>query len=114
MHRLFTALHTEALRDILEFLFDRDVVKTLANGKLAVNSLLRDVKVLHVEETILANALNECLRELLLALGGAEQAEVQSDEICPVKIFLRNVLSNHVSPRQQLFAKLTFVSGTKS
>lgn len=79
---------TEALGNILQLLLHRQVVETLSNRELAVDALLRDIEVLHVEEPIFAHALDECLGELLLALGRAEQAKVEGDEVRPVKIFL--------------------------
>ena len=80
---------TQALRNILQLLLYGQVVKTLANRELSVDAFLGDVEVLHVEETILPHALDECLCELFLALRRAEETEVQSDEICPFEIFLQ-------------------------
>ena len=50
--------------------------------------LLGDVEVLHVEETVLAYALDQRLRELLLSFGSTKETEVQSNQISPVEILL--------------------------
>ena len=82
------AAHTEALRDVLELLLERELVEALAERELPVHTLLGDVEVLHVEEAVLAHGLQEGLRKLLLALRGSEQAEVESDKVCPIEVFL--------------------------
>ena len=82
------AAHTEALRDVLELLLERELVEALAERELPVHTLLGDVEVLHVEEAILAHGLQEGLRQLLLALRGAIEAEVERDKVRPVEIFL--------------------------
>ena len=65
-----------------------DLVELLADRELAVDALLRDVEVLHVEEAILANGPDELRSELLVALRGAVPAEVESDEVGPVEVLL--------------------------
>ena len=82
------ARRTEVLRHILQLFLDRELVELLAERELAVDTLLRDVEVLHVEEAVLANALDERLRELLLALRGGIKTEVERDKVRPVQIFL--------------------------
>ena len=84
------AAHTEALRDVLELLLEGQLVKLFAKCELAVDALLRDVEVLHVEEPILADGLDERLRELLLALGRREEAEVESEQRRPVEVLLED------------------------
>ena len=81
---------TEARRDILKLLLKRKLVELLAERELAVDALLRNVEVLHVEETILANSLDESVRELLVPLGRSIQTEVESDEVRPIKVLLRS------------------------
>ena len=82
------ARRTEVLRHILQLFLDRELVELLAERELAVDTLLRDVEVLHVEEAVLANSLDERLRELLLALRGGIKTEVERDKVCPVQMFL--------------------------
>lgn len=61
----------------------------LPNRKLTIDAFLRDIEVLHVEEAIFANTLNQRLGQLLLALRSAKEAEVDSDEVSPIKLFLQ-------------------------
>lgn len=79
---------TKTLRDVLQLLLQREVIEAFADSKLTINTLLRDVEPLHVEETILANSLDQRLSELLLPLGSVEQTQIDGDEICPVEVFL--------------------------
>lgn len=81
-------LLTKSLRDILELLIQRGLVQLFADGELTVYTLLRDVEVLHVEEPILADRLNERLRKLLLALWGVVQTQVDGDQVRPIKVCL--------------------------
>lgn len=107
------ATHTKALRDVLELLLERELVEALAERELPVHTLLGDVEVLHVEEAILAHGLQECLRQLLLALRGSEQAEVEGDEVRPVEVLLRTFRSVLFLIDSNARRRLTLVSGTK-
>ena len=49
---------TQSYRNVLEFLLQRQLVELLSNGELPVHAFLRDVEVLHVEESILADRLD--------------------------------------------------------
>ena len=71
-------------------LIKRKFIKLFPQCKLSINTLLRNVEVLHVEETILANSLDESVRELLVPLGRSIQTEVESDEVRPIKVLLRS------------------------
>ena len=53
---------TEALGYIFQLLFQRQLIELLAERELAVNALLRDIEILHVEEAILAHSPNELCR----------------------------------------------------
>ena len=64
---------TKSLWDVLQLLLERSLVESLAERELTVDALLRDVEVLHVEETFLADGVNEGLCELLLAFCSAVQ-----------------------------------------
>jgi hypothetical protein len=55
---------------------------------LAIDALLGNVEVLDIEEAFLAEGGDESLCELLLALRGVVQGEVESDELSPVEVFL--------------------------
>ena len=66
---------------ILQLLLRWDLIEALANGELTINSLLRDVKVLDIKEALLANALKQYLRELLLAFGSTVQREVDRQKV---------------------------------
>lgn len=79
---------TEALGSILQLLVQRRLVQVLADGKLPVDTLLRDVEVLYIEEPVLAHSLDEALRELLLALWRAVEAEVDGDKVSPIEVLL--------------------------
>ena len=81
---------TEVGRNVLQLLLERKVVELLPERELAVDALLADVEVLHVEEPILADGLDERLRELLLALGRREEAEVESEQRRPVEVLLED------------------------
>ena len=70
------------------FLVQRRLVELLPDGELAVHALLGDVEALHVEEPILAHRADERLRELLPAFGRLVLAEVNGDEVGPIKVFL--------------------------
>lgn len=65
-----------------------EIVKVTADGELAVYALLGDVEVLDVEETLLANGGDEGVGELLLALRGGVEGEVDGDQVGPVKVGL--------------------------
>lgn len=60
----------------------------LADSKLPIDTLLRDVEVLHIEEPVLAHSLDEALRELFVALWRAVEAEVDGDKVGPIEILL--------------------------
>ena len=53
---------TEALGYIFQLLFQRQLIERLPERELAVNALLRDIEILHVEEAILAHSPNELCR----------------------------------------------------
>ena len=53
---------TEALGYIFQLLFQRQLIELLPERELAVNALLRDIEILHVEEAILAHSPNELCR----------------------------------------------------
>lgn len=52
---------TETVRDVFELLLERKLVEALSERELPVHLLLRDVEVLHIEEPILSDGLNESL-----------------------------------------------------
>ena len=81
---------TETLRHVLELLLEGQLVKLFAKCELAVDALLRDVEVLHVEESIIPNGLDKLLGKLLLPLGRSILAEVERHKVRPVKVFLPN------------------------
>ena len=76
------------MRDILELLLEGGLVQLLANSELSVDALLRDVEVLHVEEPVLPDGLDERLRELLVPFRRSVQAEVKRNEIRPREVLL--------------------------
>ena len=53
-----------------------------------------DVEVLNIEEAILRDTLDQGLGELLLALWGAEETKVDSDEVGPIEVFLYDELTS--------------------
>ena len=55
---------------------------------MPVDAILRDPKVLYIEEALLAEGSDKSLGEFLLALGGVVQTEIDGDEVCPVKVCL--------------------------
>ena len=80
---------TEALRNVFQLLVKLSTfVEPLSNRELTVDALLRDIKVLHVEEAIFPNALDQCLGKLLLAFRCAKKTKVDSDEIGPFEVLL--------------------------
>jgi len=58
------------LDGVLFLLLEWEIVKVTTDSKLAVDTLLRDVEVLDVEEAPLSNGGDEGMGELLLALQG--------------------------------------------
>ena len=58
------------LDGVLLLLFEWEIIKVTADSKLAVDTLLRDIEVLDVEETFLANSGDEGAGKLLLAFRG--------------------------------------------
>ena len=81
-------VRTETLRNVLQLLLEWGLVALLANDKLSIDTLLRDVEVLDIEETIFADGLDEVLSEFLLSLWRTVKAEIDSYKVCPVKILL--------------------------
>ena len=81
-------VRTETLRNVLQLLLEWGLVELLANGKLPIDTLLRDVEILDIEETIFADGLDEVLSEFLLSLWRTVKAEIDSYKVCPVKILL--------------------------
>lgn len=75
---------TEAFCDILALLFQREVEEFIPKTKLPVHAILRNIEVLHVEETLLADGLDESLGELLLSLRSIVKAKVHGNEISPI------------------------------
>ena len=73
---------------MLPLFLEWEIVKVTADGELAVYALLGDVEVLDVEETLLANGGDEGVGELLLALRGGVEGEVDGDQVGPVKVGL--------------------------
>jgi len=69
-------------------LLEREVVQVTTDRKLVVDTLLRDVEVLDVEEAFLANGGDEGTSEFLLAFWGRVEGEIDGDQVGPVKVGL--------------------------
>ena len=80
---------TETLGDVLHFLLQRKVIEPFANRELTIDAFLRDIEVLDVEEAILANCLDQGLRELFPAFRSSIEREIDGDEIRPIKVLLQ-------------------------
>jgi hypothetical protein len=78
-------------------LFEWEIVKVTTDGKLAVYTFLGDVEVLDVEEALLADGSDEGTGELLLALRGGAQREVDCDQVGPVKVGLQPRVQDAIS-----------------
>ena len=74
---------------MLLFLLESEIVKVTSDGKLAIDTLLGDVEVLDVEKAFLAHGSDEGTGELLLALRGGVEGEVDGDQVSPVKVGLK-------------------------
>jgi hypothetical protein len=75
---------TEAFRNVLEFLFQRQLVEAFPERELSVHALLRYSKVLDVEEAFFADCRDKYVRLLLLPLRRADDAQVDRNQLCPV------------------------------
>ena len=60
---------------------ERETVKVTVDSMLAVDTLLGDVEVLDVDEIPLANGGDEGTGELLLAICGGVEGEVDGDQV---------------------------------
>ena len=76
------------LDSVLLLLLEWEIVKVTADSELVVDTLLGDVEVLDIEETLLANGSDKGTSELLLALRGRVEGEVDGDQVGPVKVGL--------------------------
>ena len=76
------------LDSVLLLLLEWEIVKVTADSELVVDALLGDVEVLYIEETLLANSGDKSTSELLLALRGRVEGEVNGDQVGPVKVGL--------------------------
>ena len=76
------------LDSVLLLLLEWEIVKVTADSELVVDALLGDVEVLYIEETLLANSGDKGTSELLLALRGRVEGEVDGDQVGPVKVGL--------------------------
>ena len=76
------------LDSVLLLLLEWEIVKVTADSELVVDALLGDVEVLDIEETLLANSGDKGTSELLLALRGRVEGEVDGDQVGPVKVGL--------------------------
>ena len=76
------------LDSVLLLLLEWEIVKVTADSELVVDALLGDVEVLDIEETLLANGSDKGTSELLLALRGRVEGEVDGDQVGPVKVGL--------------------------
>ena len=76
------------LDSVLLLLLEWEIVKVTADSELVVDALLGDVEVLDIEETLLANGGDKGTSELLLALRGRVEGEVDGDQVGPVKVGL--------------------------
>jgi len=68
----------------LQLLLEGQRVEFTAERKLLVDLVLRNVKVLDIEEADVVDGVLELLDELLLAVGLVKQAEVERDKLGPV------------------------------
>ena len=62
-------------------LLEREIIKVTADSILAVDTLLGNVEVLDVDEIPLANGSDEGTGELLLAICGGVEGEVDGDQV---------------------------------
>ena len=62
-------------------LLEREIIKVTADSILAVDTLLGDVEVLDVDEIPLANGSDGGTGELLLAICGGVEGEVDGDQV---------------------------------
>ena len=72
-------------------------VKVAADSILAVDTLLGDVEVLDVEETLLVNGGDEGAGELLLASRDGVEGKVDGDQIGPIEIGLQSRVHDRIS-----------------
>ena len=61
---------TYSRRDVLLPFFKRNLKELSSNGKLTIDTFLRDVEVLDVEEALVAQSRDQHLRLLFLAFLG--------------------------------------------
>jgi hypothetical protein len=67
-------LHSSTGRNVtIELALVFILSEILPNCELLVDSLLRDTKVLHIEEAFVLQGRDKCLRKLLLSLWGVEK-----------------------------------------
>ena len=73
---------------VLSLFLEWEIVKVATDSKLTVDTLLRDIEVLDVEEPLLANGGDEGASEFFLAFRGGVEREVDGGQVCPVKVGL--------------------------
>lgn len=68
----------------LELLLEGQAVKLAAQGKLLVDFVLGNIKVLDVKKADVVDGVLELLDEFLFAAGLVKEAEIEGDELGPV------------------------------
>ena len=78
----------EPFDGVLSLFLEWEIVKVATDSKLTVDTLLRDIEVLDVEEPLLSNGGDEGAGEFFLAFRSGVEREVDGGQVCPVKVGL--------------------------
>lgn len=79
---------TQAIRNVLLLLFQRQLVEFTTQSELTVHKLLLDIEILNIEEALLADALDENIHKLAFALRSVELGKIDCYKISPIEVFL--------------------------
>jgi hypothetical protein len=74
---------------VLELLLQRQIVELPSESKLSVDFFLADAEVLHIEETDMLCSVGELFGQLLLAVWGIKEAQVESHQLGPVDLMIK-------------------------
>jgi len=81
---------------VLELLFQGEVIELPSEGKLSVDFLLADAKVLHIKEADMLCSVRELFGQLLFAVWSIKEAQVESYQLGPVDLMIMLELNTSI------------------
>lgn len=82
--------HTQPLWRVFRLLLQRKFIELATERELSVDAFLSNVEVLHVEEALCSDCIDEVVCELLIAFRGTKKTQVDGDKVSPIEIFLQS------------------------